>query len=686
MRNLNDVSDLAGGDAPPKNGHHADGPPWLAGPTAAERGTAGLQRSITRGLAEVRDAVGKQEEATRAVVATVQGVNAALHGDLGLVSRVRELSVLLERIAAALEVIAVPFQMVARVGRIPFRVVRRLRGRPARAPAPPAGPATERPALPHEAHVDELIVGRVVEQPFTCPVDCLSSVRLRFGTFNRTNYCSVTVAVLDEGGQAVREVTLPATRFREGGFQAFGFEPLDGARGRPLTLRVTSPDGMHGNAVSPWVRPAPPSGLTVDGKPYAGALVFAPCDATNDPALVPGTRDILIVCPDRIGRTRIGIGMRHWEVARALAARGLTVTLGTPHELPPGLAGDGFALHHLAADEVVRVTRRHRCVLVQGSVLETFPDLPDAGVALAVDLITPMHLENLEKSEAEFEHSRRLLMDAIGRGDFFVCGNERQRLHWLGAMTALGRVGRVARAGSPDLRRLIDVVPFGVPDAPPVKTRPVLKGVVPGIEPGDFVCTWFGGIWDWMDPAPIVRAVGSAWREDPRVKLFFSAYRTPDGNVPAMARRTRELAESLGLLGTCVFFNEYPVPFDERADYLLETDCGILCQAANLETQVSARTRVLDYLWADCPLVMNAGDEWAAAIREHDLGVILDGNDEGLWRDALLTLCRDRAAADRFKANIARFKGGLLWTRCVEPLYRFAMLQRSVPSVTSAAA
>lgn len=667
MRNSSDPHEPVSFDAPPSNGR----------PAAPDA----LARAVGRGLSEVRDAIAKQEEATRALAAATQHSNAALHGDLGLVSRVAEQSIVLARIAAALEVIAQPFQMVARVLRLPLVLVRGFRRRS----TPPIPSVPERPTITHDIHIGELTIGRVLEQVFTCPVERLSSVRIRVGTFQRTNYCSMTVTVVDAGRQAVREVTLPATRFQDNGFQAFGFEPLEGAQGRPLTLRVTSVDGLPGGAATVWVRPAAEGGLTIDGKTHPGMLAFAPCDAARDPALASGVGDLLIVCPDKLGRTRIGIGMRHWEMARALAARGLTVTLGTPHPIPSDLTGDGFAVHHLATDEVARVAQRHRCVLVQGSGLDMFPDLVDAGVPIAVDLVTPMHLENLEKSASEYEHFRRVVLDAVGRGDFFVCGNERQRLHYLGMLTALGRAGPDARAGSPDLRRLIDVVPFGVPDAPPVKTKPALKGVVPGIEPGDFVCMWFGGIWDWMDPATVVRAVGAAWRKNPRIKLFFSAYRTADGSLAAMARRTRELADSLGLVGQCVFFNEYPVPFDERADYLLESDCGVLGQAANLETQVSARTRVLDYLWADCPLVTNEGDEWAATLREHDLGVVLPDCQEERWRDALLRLADHPEELTRMRVNIAAYKGGQTWSRCVEPLHRFALFQRSSTSAGSAA-
>src|SRR5437868_1400590 len=61
-------------------------------------------------------------------------------------------------------------------------------------------------------------------------------------------------------------------------------------------------------------------------------------------------RDLVILTPDIVGEVRIGLGMRHWEIAKALAARGADVTLATPHSFPDALAGEGFGLHHLTSE------------------------------------------------------------------------------------------------------------------------------------------------------------------------------------------------------------------------------------------------------------------------------------------------------------------------------------------------
>jgi hypothetical protein len=89
-----------------------------------------------------------------------------------------------------------------------------------------------------------------------------------------------------------------------------------------------------------------------------------------------------------------------------------------------------------------------------------------------------------------------VLQTAFQAGDFFLCASEEQRDLWLGLLMAQGRVNHLNYDADPTLRRLIDVVPFGLPAEPPRHTKNVLKGVLPGIAPDDQVILWGGGIWE----------------------------------------------------------------------------------------------------------------------------------------------------------------------------------------------
>ncbi|HEV2787410.1 MAG TPA: hypothetical protein VGV67_13515, partial [Solirubrobacteraceae bacterium] len=162
----------------------------------------------------------------------------------------------------------------------------------------------------------------------------------------------------------------------------------------------------------------------------------------------------------------------------------------------------------------------------------------------------------------------------------------------------------------PQLRLLIEVVPFGLPSEPPAVAPGTGKGSVDGIGSDDLLVVWGGGIYDWFDPVTVIRAVAKAAVDEPRLRLLFVGTGHPNPDVPAMAAATeaRAVAEELGLVGRHVFFNDGWVPYQQRAGPLVDADIGVSAHVAHLETELSYRTRMLDYLWARLPIVCTAGD------------------------------------------------------------------------------
>ena len=128
------------------------------------------------------------------------------------------------------------------------------------------------------------------------------------------------------------------------------------------------------------------------------------------------------------------------------------------------------------------------------------------------------------------------------------------------------------------LRRLIDVVPFGVADEAPMRTGPGIRGVVAGISADDKVIIWGGGIYNWFDPA--ARSSGPSTDSasgcpTSACSSWARSTRTPTCRRCASPSRPSQLAEELGLLDEHVFFNDGWVPYDERQNFLLDADIGV---------------------------------------------------------------------------------------------------------------
>ena len=140
--------------------------------------------------------------------------------------------------------------------------------------------------------------------------------------------------------------------------------------------------------------------------------------------------------------------------------------------------------------------------------------------------------------------------------------------------------------------------------------RPALRGVLPGVTERSDVLLWGGGIWDWLDPLTVIRAVATLVERREEVRLVFMGGGRPsagDDEEMAMAARARTLAGELGVLDRAVVFNDRWVPYGERGDWLVEADIGVSAHFADLETRFAFRTRLLDYLWAGLPIVDHAG-------------------------------------------------------------------------------
>jgi glycosyltransferase involved in cell wall biosynthesis len=389
----------------------------------------------------------------------------------------------------------------------------------------------------------------------------------------------------------------------------------------------------------------------------------------------------LILSPDVVGERMAGPGIRYWELAHAIA-RSAAVTLAGPGEQPPPPSSMIQTVSYQLEDAsaVQDLVQTHDALLIAGPLAYRFPFLCQVDKPLAIDLYIPSILENLEihaprpLAERQGIHAADLgiLNQLLQMGDFYVCASEKQRDLWLGALLANSRVNPETYLADVTFRKLIDVVPFGLPSKPAVHTAQVLKGSYPGIGPDDRVVLWGGGIWEWLDPLTLIEAVALLAREGQPVRLFFMGTRHPNPAVPEMRQveLARRRSAELGILNRHVFFNEW-VAYHERQNYLLEADVGLSLHLDHVETRFSFRTRVLDYIWACLPMILAEGDTLSDFVARHQLGIIVPPQDVDALVQALqevFSLPDPRAA---YKERFEAVRPLLTWERAAEPLRAF---------------
>jgi glycosyltransferase involved in cell wall biosynthesis len=403
-----------------------------------------------------------------------------------------------------------------------------------------------------------------------------------------------------------------------------------------------------------------------------------------------GSFRIVVATRDSLAPRMAGPGIRAWNIARELAAEHEVRLVSLTNA---ELTDPAFSIEQIESSDIEDLVEWCDIFFFQGWVMGGQSCFEREDRIFVADVYDPMHLETLEAAKDDGPHNRRVavlgaievLNEQLRRGDFFVCASEKQRDFWLGHLASLGRINPVTYDHDPSLRSQIAVVPFGIPDHPPERTRNAIKGVIDGVGADDPVILWGGGVYNWFDPLTLIRAVDQLRERIPNVRLVFLGMRHPNVEVPEMrmAIDARRLAADLDLVGTTVIFNEEWVAYEDRQNYLLDADVAVTTHLHHIETEFSFRTRVLDYLWAGLPTVATNGDSLADLIEHEGLGLTVAPGDVDALADALFRLLEDDTFAADCRANVAEVRARFAWSVALRPIVEYCRRPVRSPDLAS---
>jgi GT2 family glycosyltransferase/glycosyltransferase involved in cell wall biosynthesis len=393
-------------------------------------------------------------------------------------------------------------------------------------------------------------------------------------------------------------------------------------------------------------------------------------------------RRILIITADAVSARMAGPAIRAWHMAEVLSGEHDVRLISLNHHGSGSCSGQPaeFDVRQVTPSSIGPELAWAQLVVLQGHVLEQIPSLKTSSHIVIVDIYDPMHLEQLEQGRDLGDDQRARVVDAVTtvlttqlrRGDFFLCASERQRHFWLGHLAAIGRLSPTVYDADPTTRSLLAVAPFGLSGKPPQRTGSGLRDSL-GFGPREKVVLWAGGVYSWFDPLTLLHAVHALRTEHPELRLVFLGMRHPNPDVPemGMAGQARRLAETLGLTGKQVFFNEAWVPYADRQNWLLDADAGVTTHFEHVETTFAFRTRVLDYLWAGLPIVTTDGDAFAELVVAEELGVVVPAEDPAALGAALQRILYEEAFAAGCRERIAAVAQRYTWDAVLAPLVEF---------------
>ncbi len=388
---------------------------------------------------------------------------------------------------------------------------------------------------------------------------------------------------------------------------------------------------------------------------------------------------ILFISSVPIQSQLTGPAIRCLELAQQVS-RVADVTLAAYRSIDratPGVAQESF----ISEADLIDLVQAHDAVVAQGSITLNYPKLLLSDRVKIFDLYDPLNLEILEHGRhiapdqrwREYRQVQSAVHGQLAVGDFFLCANERQRDYYLGMLAGAGRVNPVSYdVAERDMRHLLALVPMGIAARRPEHTRSVLRGVHAAFRPDDIILIWGGSLLDWLDPLTLIRAMVQVRAVRADVKLFFLARRNPIlSDTHTIAARAIELSRELGLLDQTVIFNQDWVAYDDRVNYLLESDIGVTTHLDHLETRFSFRTRVLDYLWAGLPSISSRGDAFGDLIQQQQLGLTVPPGQVDALAQAILTLAGDSDLRRACATNVQRVAESFHWKKVAQPLVEF---------------
>lgn len=407
----------------------------------------------------------------------------------------------------------------------------------------------------------------------------------------------------------------------------------------------------------------------------------------------------LLISHDVLGDKMAGPGIRNYHLARVLS-RHTNLTLAVPTDDQQMLAKMRSRLPEV---QVVSYKRFHwpsiqtiatqvDCVILSPYTIWEIPPLRQLDTAIVIDGYAPVLVEWLTTLQPDNNLSIQLthwtervsaLFHQYLHSDFFICASERQRFWWLGQLEVAGRINPKTFHEDPSLRNLVDVVPYGLPEAAPKHTRQVVKGVWPGIAPDDLVVLWGGGLWPWLDPITAVHAISDLHPIHPQIKLIFPGTIHPNPDVqemPVHNSRVYTLVQERGLLNKAIFFGEW-VPYDDWPNVLLESDIALSLHHETIETQLAFRSRMLEYIWAGLPIVATKGDATSAFVTHYNLGHVVNYEDVEGVKQAILKILD--TSPNYYQQGSIAARQDLTWEKAAQPLIQFCQNPRRAADRTT---
>ncbi len=363
-----------------------------------------------------------------------------------------------------------------------------------------------------------------------------------------------------------------------------------------------------------------------------------------------------------------GGGLRCWGLAKGLYANGITEVTVAYHDSykkePFTSEYEGIELVTWDNETVGQLLQNYDTIIVSycmGDLSVAVADTINPHQQLILDCYVPIYVEVSARDSDDPDREYAAFHQDVGnwghvlkRGDLFLCSSEAQKNYYKGVLSALGRINPITYHD-----QMIHVVPYGIyRDQAHASAKPISKLLT---KKESKKILWFGGIYPWFDLRTLVDSI-KLLNESVEATLVIVGARNPFNTHPDFVRKYDELMQYIesSQAGEYIKVQDW-IKFEDRADWYLDSDVVVVVNQEGPENELAWRTRLVDFMWADLPIITNGGDPlgetlitWGAAVRFNGLTPKQMSTD-------LSSLLKDEKTTTSLKANLAKLKKEFYW-------------------------
>jgi glycosyltransferase involved in cell wall biosynthesis len=369
-----------------------------------------------------------------------------------------------------------------------------------------------------------------------------------------------------------------------------------------------------------------------------------------------------------------GGGMRAWGLAEGLKSHGIDVTVGVNNSFPQELEEhSGIRLVNWGQDQqFIELLNSYDAVLVSytmGSDSVFIAEHIDDSVQLILDAYVPIYVEvsARESKDMDTEFSNYMadivrFNRVLRRGDYFLCANEAQKTFYIGVLSSLGIIN--PRSYRED--RIL-IAPFGIHDAPATTKRNPYKKL--GIKDSDFITLWFGGLYPWFRIQELLDAVLEQ-SKNTSFKFVVVGGKNPFNPNPDFSKQYEtalSFAKEHKLLDRSVFFVDW-VDFDDRINWFKNAAVVVSLNQPGQENGFSWRTRVMDFVWGEVPILTNGGDPLSDDLIRAHAAVKLDKLTAKAIVESLEALQKSPSSLRNVREKVVELKPQYYWQNIMQPV------------------